>query len=69
MWYRCKKHGSYNVDNNTPHFHVHCPTCEREEENHKLTNPHSPEFDGTDEQWQKDLESLPSLRRKGEQKH
>ena len=30
-WYRCEKHGSYNVDGNTPLIRVRCPSCEREE--------------------------------------
>lgn len=76
MWYRCAKHGSYNVADNISRFHVHCLACECEEENPEYAgaareflkkplldiNDHrSPEFDGDDLEWERFLEALPKL--------
>ena len=49
MWYRCLKHGSYNVDNKVSRFHVHCPYCEYEHRDHKLVIGEAAELDGLDE--------------------
>lgn len=61
MWYRCVKHGSYNVDSNTPHFLVSCPSCEREdEERPRRRRKRGCDF-YTRRQWQEFCESLPSI--------